>query len=137
MRFENLHIWQKGIDLVEDIYTITSNFPNSELYTLTSQLRRSAISIPSNIAEGKGRGGIKEFVNFLHISLGSLYELKTQLFIAKRLTYINSKCYDDLESKILELDKMINSLIRNRKINTKELGIGVIFTPLHHYPYTP
>jgi len=115
MRFENLHIWQKGIDLVEDIYTITSNFPNSELYTLTSQLRRSAISIPSNIAEGKGRGGIKEFVNFLHISLGSLYELKTQLFIAKRLTYINSKCYDDLESKILELDKMINSLIRNRK----------------------
>ncbi len=94
MRFENLHIWQKGIDLVEDIYTITSNFPNSELYTLTSQLRRSAISIPSNIAEGKGRGGIKEFVNFLHISLGSLYELKTQLFIAKRLAYINSKCYD-------------------------------------------
>jgi len=114
-RFENLIVWQKSIDFVELIYKITSKFPKDELYTLTSQIRRYAISIPSNIAEGKGRNGVKEFINFLHIALGSLYELKSQVFIAKRLSYITSKEYNLLDEKIYEIEKMINSLIINRK----------------------
>jgi len=114
-RFENLIVWQKSIDFVELIYKITSKFPKDELYTLTSQIRRCAISIPSNIAEGKGRNGIKEFINFLHIALGSLYELKSQIYIAKRLTYITNNKYNLLDEKINEIEKMINSLIINRK----------------------
>ncbi len=114
-RFENLIVWQKSINFVELIYEITSKFPKDELYTLTSQIRRCAISIPSNIAEGKGRNGIKEFVNFLHIALGSLYELKTQIVIAKRLNYIIDSDYSLVNDKIFEIEKMINSLITNRK----------------------
>jgi len=120
MRFEDLQVWQKGMQLVKMIYLLTQEFPNSELYALTSQIRRSAISIPSNIAEGKGRGSIKEFINFLHISLGSLYELQTQLYLAKDLNYIsNSFLYKDINLTIVQLDKMINSLINNRRKNTK------------------
>ncbi len=115
MRFEDLKIWQKGMELVKLIYKITLNFPQNEIFALTSQIRRSAISIPSNIAEGKGRGSTKEFVNFLHISLGSLYELKTQIDIAKSLSYVDNKDFSIIDDKIIELDKMINSLILNRK----------------------
>ena len=114
-RFENLIVWQKSIDFVELIYKITSKFPKDELYTLTSQIRRCAISIPSNIAEGKGRNGIKEFINFLHIALGSLYGLKSQIYIAKRLTYITNNKYNLLDERINEIEKMINSLIINKK----------------------
>ena len=117
MRFENLQVWQKSMELVKMVYLLTHTFPKSEIYSLTSQLRRSAISIPSNIAEGKGRGSIKEFINFLHISLGSLYELQTQLYLAKDLSYIdNFKLYKDINLMINQLDKMINALINNRKI---------------------
>ena len=115
MRFEDLKIWQKGMELVKFIYKITSNFPQNEIFALTSQIRRSAVSIPSNIAEGKGRGSTKEFVNFLHIALGSLYELKTQIDIAKALSYVEDKNFNIIDDKIIELDKMINSLILNRK----------------------
>ncbi len=115
MRFEDLKIWQKGMELVKIIYKITSNFPQNEIFALTSQVRRSAVSIPSNIAEGKGRSSTKEFINFLHIALGSLYELKTQIDIAKDLSYISDKDFTIIENKIIELDKMINSLILNRK----------------------
>ncbi len=114
-RFENLIVWQKSIDFVELIYKITSNFPQCELYSLTSQIRRCAVSIPSNIAEGKGRNSIKEFVNYLHIALGSLYELKTQIIIAKRLNYIIDSDYSLVNDRIFEIEKMINSLITNRK----------------------
>ena len=116
MRFEDLKVWQKSVELVKDIYKVTSQFPQSEIYSLTSQIRRSCISIPSNIAEGKGRNGIKEFINFLHIALGSLYELKTQLFIAKELFYLKSFDFQLLEKKIVEIDRMINALITSRKI---------------------
>ena len=117
MRFKDLQVWQKSMELVKMIYLLTHTFPKSEIYSLTSQLRRSAISIPSNIAEGKGRGSIKEFINFLHISLGSLYELQTQLYLAKDLSYIdNFKLYEDINLMINQLDKMINALINNRKI---------------------
>ena len=116
MRFENLQVWQKSMQLVKMIYLLTNTFPKSKIYSLTSQIKRSAISVPINIAEGKGRGSIKEFINFLHISLGSLYELQTQLYLAKDLNSIsNLSLYNDISMTISQLDKMINSLINNRK----------------------
>ena len=118
MRFENLQVWQKGMQLVKMVYLLSNDFPKTEIYSLTSQIKRSAISIPSNIAEGKGRNSIKEFINFLHISLGSLYELQTQLYLAKDLNYIyNNELYSEINIVIKELEKMINSLISNRKNN--------------------
>jgi len=114
-RVENLIVWQKSIELVVTIYDLTSNFPKEEIYSLTSQIRRASVSIPSNIAEGKGRGGVKEFVNFLHIALGSLFELKTQLFIALKLNYINDDEFSKIKQSITEIEKMLNSLIYNRK----------------------
>lgn len=88
---KDLEIWQKGIDLVERIYKITSGFPREENYGIISQLRRAAISYPSNIAEGAARSSRKEFTQFVYIALGSLSELETQIIISSRLGYHNEK----------------------------------------------
>ncbi|MHC4744871.1 MAG: four helix bundle protein [Planctomycetota bacterium] len=85
---KDLEIWQRGIALVEEIYRVTKSFPKEEVYCLTSQLRRSAVSYPSNIAEGAARSSRKEYVQFLYFSLGSLSEVETQLMIAGRLGYL-------------------------------------------------
>ena len=85
---KELEVWQMGMDLVENVYRITGAFPKEEMYGLAAQIRRSAISIPSNIAEGAARKGNAEFIQFLNISLGSLSELETQILIAKRLDYL-------------------------------------------------
>ena len=87
MRHEDLEVWKKSVSVVTEIYKITETFPNSELYGLTSQIRRSAVSIPSNIAEGCARFSDKETVKFLSIATGSVAELQTQLLIAKNLGY--------------------------------------------------
>ena len=79
------------MDLAEDIYRTTKAFPKEELYTLTSQLRRAAISVPSNIAEGKGRSSEKDLIQFLHYSRGSLFEIETQIALARRLGYLNAE----------------------------------------------
>lgn len=86
---KDLDVWKKGIVLVEGVYKVSGSFPKDEIYTLVSQLRRSAISVPSNIAEGAARKSKKEYLRFLYISMGSLSELETQLVIAKRLGYID------------------------------------------------
>ncbi len=88
---KDLEVWKKGITLVTDIYVLTKNFPKEEVYGLTNQLRRAAVSIPSNIAEGAARQSNKEFIHFLYIALGSFVELDTQLIIAQNLNYINEK----------------------------------------------
>ena len=110
--FKDLRIWQKGIEIVSDVYILTKKFPKEELFSLTSQLRRSAISIPSNIAEGFKRFHNKEYKQFLFINLGSCAELETQIIIAKELKYIN----EDEEAKLVEkLDhvcRMTSSLIK-------------------------
>ena len=111
--FRDLIIWQDSIKLAKDVYNLVKDFPKEEIFGISSQMKRSAVSIPSNIAEGKGRQTKKEFVNYLHISLGSLYELKTQLIIAKELDFI--KDFDDIEKNINRLEKMINSLIKRNK----------------------
>ena len=108
--FRDLDVWKLSIELVKNIYKITDEFPNSEFYGLTSQMRRSAISIPSNIAEGQGRNSSKEFRQFLAISLGSLAEVETQLIIAKEINYLAD---EELSRFVIDLDvirKMIKSL---------------------------
>ncbi|MFH1231412.1 MAG: four helix bundle protein [Planctomycetota bacterium] len=109
--YKDLLIWQKGIDLVKDIYNLTKKFPKSEQYGLIDQIHRSAISVPSNIAEGQARQHSKEFIQFLYISLGSLAELDTQFIISKELAYINEDDLTKIDSKITEIRKMISGLL--------------------------
>ncbi len=113
--FKNLKIWQKGINLVVDIYKTSQNFPSEELYGLTSQMRRSAVSIPSNIAEGSGRNSDKEFSRFLDISLGSSFELETQIIIAHKLSFINDEKFNELTHDVQEEQKMITGLQKSIK----------------------
>jgi len=105
---EDLEIWKKSIILVKEIYVITRNFPEEEKFVLISQMRRAAISIPSNIAEGAARKSKKEFANFLSISLGSLSELETQLIISKELDYIDDIA--QLREQIKRIRLMTSSL---------------------------
>ncbi len=94
--FQDLRIWQESMDLTVEIYRITSGFPKHEIYGLTSQMRRAAVSVPSNIAEGKGHRSDPEFVRFLFHARGSLLELQTQLRIAQRLQYLSEDKADEL-----------------------------------------
>jgi len=110
--FKDLRIWQKGIEIVSDIYILTKNFPKEELFSLTSQLRRSVISIPSNIAEGFKRFHNKEYKQFLFITLGSCAELETQIIIAKGLKYINENEETKLVEKLDHICRMTSSLIK-------------------------
>ena len=114
--YRELEIWKRGISLTEDIYTITRSFPKEEIYCLTSHVRKSAISIPSNIAEGFARLTNNEYKQFLYYSLGSCAEATTQIIIASRLNYVTEKQADDLIEKLNILSKMIMSLIK--KLNT-------------------
>jgi four helix bundle protein len=100
------------MDLAEDVYRATKIFPKDELYTLTSQLRRAAISIPSNIAEGKGRSSERELVQFLHYSKGSLFEIETQLAIARRLGYLDVTQTQNLLRKTVRVGQLLNGFIR-------------------------
>ena len=113
--YRDLKVWQKGLDLVIEIYTLTEKFPQSEIYALTSQMRRAAVAIPSNIAEGQKRGHYKEFLQFLYIAYGSGAELETQIEICKKLPKLKNLDYNNLESVLAEVMKMLNSLIGNLK----------------------
>ena len=107
LSFKDLKVWQKGIDLVDFIYEVTTIFPATELYGLTSQSRRSSVSIPSNIAEGSQRTSDKEFAHFILIAKGSLAELYTQMVVAKRRKYLTAKQEKDVFDQMNELDKML------------------------------
>lgn len=108
--YKDLIVWQKAMLLVQEIYKITRVFPKEELYGLTNQVRRAAVSIPSNIAEGQARRGRAEFRNFLSIARGSLAEVETQLLIAQELNYLSQPKLQELLSLHTEIGKMINSL---------------------------
>lgn len=110
--FRDLRIWQLGIEIVKEIYLLTSHFPKSELYGLTSQIRRSVISIPSNIAEGFRRYHNKEYRQFLYIALGSCAEVETQLTISYELNYINDEDKTKVLEKIDYISRMISNLIK-------------------------
>ena len=113
--FRDLLIWQKSMALVTNCYTISSNFPKEELFGLTSQIRRCSISIPSNIAEGFGRGTNKEYFRFLTISLGSLFEFQTQIEIAYNLNYITLENFNKLYEDSRELERMLASFMNKIK----------------------
>lgn len=109
--YKELHVWQKSIELVECIYDVTRTLPDEERFGLVSQMRRSALSIPSNIAEGHGRKTDGDFSYFLRVAFGSSSELETQLVIAKRLKMLSDKDYDNLTQRLVEVRKMLNKLI--------------------------
>ena len=109
----DLDVWKFSMDLVGEIYRISGTFPSSEVYGLTSQIRRAAVSVPSNIAEGAARQGHKEFIQFLYISLGSLSEVETQIILAYRLHYLSG--IDTIMERITQIKKMLNGLIAHQK----------------------
>jgi four helix bundle protein len=109
--FKKIIAWRKSMDLVKDIYAATSNFPKTEIYGLTNQIRRSSISIPSNIAEGSGRGMDKDFRKFLHTAYGSSCELESQLMIAIELEFSKQSEVRPLFEKITEIQKMLHAWI--------------------------
>ncbi|PAM96578.1 four helix bundle protein [Flavobacterium sp. IR1] len=113
--FRSLLIWQKSMALITKIYYSTNNFPKEEIFGLTSQIRRSSISIPSNIAEGYGRESDKDFLRFLNISIGSLFEMQTQLEIAKNITYLNEQEFNNLYEDSREVERMLVSFIKKLK----------------------
>lgn len=109
--YKELIVWQKSVDFVTDIYSFTHNFPKEELYSLTSQIRRSSVSIPSNIAEGHSRRSHLDYLQFLKIARGNCAELETQLIISRNLQYLNLDDFSNLTKKSEEISKMLNALI--------------------------
>ena len=114
--FKELKVWKSGIELTKVIFQITRSFPSEERYGLTSQIIRSAISIPSNIAEGCGRISNKDFKHFLTIALGSSFELETQIIIAKEFKYITEEELNNISAQIIEIQKMIYGLQKSLDI---------------------
>jgi len=110
--FKDLRVWQKGIEIVIDAYALTKKFPKEELYSLTTQIKRSAVSIPSNIAEGFKRFHIKENKQFLYIALASLAELETQFVIAKELSFTSEAELANISEKIEHASNMLSSLLK-------------------------
>ena len=109
--YRQLVVWQKAMDLVTAVYSLTEGFPKTEQFGLTSQIRRCAVSIPSNIAEGSKRATKADFKNFLSIALGSGAELETQLEITKRLGYVHSGSFDTVDRLLSEVMRMLPVLI--------------------------
>jgi len=109
--FHDLRVWQQAMNLTEEIYRATAGFPKQELYGLVSQMRRAAVSIPSNIAEGKGRNSDPDFVRFLFQARGSLLELKTQILISNRLQYLSRNAAEELCDALDGIGRGLNALI--------------------------
>ena len=112
---KDLLVWQKSMDLVILIYSLTKQYPKEELYALTNQIRRCVTSIPANIAEGSGRKNKGELIQFLHIALGSATELETFLIISMRLQYITAEQYEETDKALNEIIKMMFGLINSLK----------------------
>jgi four helix bundle protein len=116
--FRNYDVWIDGVDFYIDIYKMTENFPKKETYALCDQLQRAAVSIPSNIAEGCSRRSVNEFAHFLEFSLGSSYEVETQLEIAIRLGYIQNADFKKAIEKVQSIEKRITGLIQTIRPNS-------------------
>ncbi len=119
MKYSDLVVWQKAMDLVTEIYKITATFPDEERFGLTSQARRAAISIPSNIAEGHGRKATGAYINHLSIAYGSLVELETQIQIAVRLNFTQEDIAVTLLNQMDEIGKMLTGLKKSLSEQTK------------------
>ena len=116
--FRKLSVWGKAHSPVIEIYKITADFPKSELFGLTSQIRRAAASIPANIAEGCGRDGEADLARFLQIALGSASELEYHFLLARDLNLINDTNYDNLNIRVIELKRMLTSLIKKLRADS-------------------
>ena len=127
--FKELKIWQKAIDLAEDTYKLLADYPEFEKYGLISQMRRSVTSIPSNIAEGSGRGTSRDFRRFLAISLGSAFELETQLILSERFGFISKTSLEEFSVKLHELQKMIYGFRKSLKktIQIKNMILSFLY----------
>jgi len=112
---KRLDVWKLAMELVGEVYRVTASFPARETYSLTDQIRRAAVSVPSNIAEGAARQTKKEFVNYLHMAQGSLSERDTQFELAKRLGYLGKEAWEQLDTHLERIDKMLSGLIRSQK----------------------
>lgn len=117
--FKDLIVWQKAMELVAEVYLLVKILPKEELYSLSDQIRRSAISIPSNIAEGQGRNSVKEFIHFLAIAKGSKAALETQLLLCVKIKYLNNNEIENAINLIQEIGKMLNALQNSLKTNNK------------------
>jgi len=115
--YKELIVWQKSIDLVTNVYKLTEKFPKEEMYGLTSQMRRCAISIPSNIAEGRRRGTRADYIHFLRMSYGSGAELETQLEISKKLSKTKLLNYNEVDNLLGEVMRMLNVMISKLQAN--------------------
>lgn len=113
--FRDLVVWQKAMGLVTEVYNVTKVFPKEEIYGLISQMRRCAVSIPSNIAEGHSRHSRKDFLRFLEIAMGSIFELQTQNEIASNLQYITEESVTGIHEKSREIERMLSSMMRKLK----------------------
>lgn len=122
--FRNLVVWQKSIELVIAIYELTRLYPKEEVYGLVSQTRRAAVSVPSNIAEGRRRGSEPQYLHFLEIALGSTAELETQLLIAKKLTFTSPEHFTRSNELLLEVIKMLGKMVYNRKTQSPDYLIA-------------
>lgn len=111
--YRELIVWQKAMELVVAVYGVTKGFPQDEMYALTSQLRRAAVSVPSNIAEGQGRKSPSEFRRFLNIARGSLQETETQILIAEKLGYIDGNQQDGLLAQCTDVARLLNALSKS------------------------
>ena len=114
---KRLKVWQKAMQLVVDVYEITQRFPQEEQFGLTSQIRRCAVSIPSNIAEGHGRGSNKELIRFLNIARGSVFELDTQLEIARQVRLLSQDQFDFLGKLLDEISRLLSGLQKSKSRN--------------------
>ena len=112
LNYRDLKVWQKSIDLVVECYRLSERFPKTETYGLASQLRRAAVSVPANVAEGHARTHTKEYLHHLSIAYGSLTELETHLVIASRLKYVDSDSLKTILGKSGEIARMLSGLIR-------------------------
>ncbi len=130
--FEELKVWQKSVDLVTQVYNYTASFPKEEIYGLTAQIRRAAVSIPSNIAEGCSRESTRDFLRFLSISNGSLAELQTQLVIAKNLGFINTENLTIIRDSADEVGRMVNGLQKSLQKKLVSSSDSPLIT--HHLP---
>lgn len=118
--YRDLKVWQLGMELVTAVYEVTRSFPKAEVFGLTSQVQRAAVSIPSNIAEGHARCGTREFLHFITIALGSLAETETQLLVAHRLEYVDNEALGSLMKRCDQVGKMLRAL--QKALKAKELG---------------
>jgi four helix bundle protein len=120
--YKDLIVWQRAVKFVVDVYKATNNFPRDEMYGITSQIRRAAVSIPSNIAEGQARNSPRAFASHLNISLGSAAELETQLIVSNEIGHLPKSELERLTAELIEIIKMLNGLLntQKQKISTED-----------------